>query len=88
MNIFAGGDVIGCEVGSQMATPVGSQDGGIAAHNAFTSEPRPPRWCEALRPRVAFRKLDDESMLAFENLQWFRRKILATVLVRMSTVAR
>jgi mercuric reductase len=35
-HIFAGGDVIGREVGSQMATPVGSQDGGIAAHNAFT----------------------------------------------------
>lgn len=40
-HIFGGGDVIGCEVGSQMATPVGSQDGGIAAHNAFTDgEPR------------------------------------------------
>jgi mercuric reductase len=35
-HIFAGGDVIGREVGSQMATPVGSQDGGIAVHNAFT----------------------------------------------------
>ena len=35
-HIFAGGDVIGREVGSQMATPVGSQDGGIAAHNALT----------------------------------------------------
>jgi mercuric reductase len=34
-HIFAGGDVIGREVGSQMATPVGSQDGGIVAHNAF-----------------------------------------------------
>lgn len=34
-HIFAGGDVIGREVGSQMATPVGSQDGGIIAHNAF-----------------------------------------------------
>ena len=33
-HIFAGGDVIGREVGSQMATPVGRQDGGIAAHNA------------------------------------------------------
>jgi mercuric reductase len=35
-HIFAGGDVIGREVGSQMATPVGSQDGGIVAHNALT----------------------------------------------------
>src|SRR5262249_25552723 len=34
-HIFSGGDVIGREVGNQMATPVGSQDGGIAAHNAF-----------------------------------------------------
>jgi mercuric reductase len=34
-HIFAGGDAIGREVDSQMATPVGSQDGGIAAHNAF-----------------------------------------------------
>jgi mercuric reductase len=34
-HIFAGGDVIGREIDSQMATPVGSRDGGIAAHNAF-----------------------------------------------------
>jgi mercuric reductase len=34
-HIFAGGDVIGREVGGQMATPVGSQGGGIIAHNAF-----------------------------------------------------
>ena len=41
-HIFAGGDVIGRDNGSQMATPVGSQDGGIAAHNAFADrEPRP-----------------------------------------------
>jgi mercuric reductase len=39
-HIFAGGDVIGCETGSQMATPVGSQDGGIVAHNAFSNELR------------------------------------------------
>jgi mercuric reductase len=39
-NIFAGGDVIGSATGSQMATPVGSQDGGIAAHNAFSDELR------------------------------------------------
>jgi mercuric reductase len=36
-HIFAGGDVIGTEVDSQMATPVGSHDGGIVAHNAFSS---------------------------------------------------
>src|SRR5258708_1335474 len=34
-HIFARGAVIGREVGSALATPVGSQDGGIAAHNAF-----------------------------------------------------
>jgi mercuric reductase len=39
-HIFAGGDVIGREIGSQMATPVGSQDGGIAAHNALSGELR------------------------------------------------
>jgi mercuric reductase len=39
-HIFAGGDVIGREMGSQMATPVGSHDGGIAAHNAFSAELR------------------------------------------------
>jgi len=39
-HIFAAGDVIGREIGSQMATPVGSHDGGIVAHNAFNSEPR------------------------------------------------
>ena len=39
-HIFAGGDVIGRETGSQMATPIGSQDGGIAAHNAFSDELR------------------------------------------------
>ncbi len=39
-HIFAGGDVIGRATGSQMATPVGSQDGGVAAHNAFSGELR------------------------------------------------
>jgi mercuric reductase len=38
-HIFAAGDVIGSERGSQMATPVGSQDGGLVAHNTFSSEP-------------------------------------------------
>ncbi|HZO88446.1 MAG TPA: mercury(II) reductase [Chthonomonadaceae bacterium] len=37
-HIFAAGDVIGAETGSQMATPVGSQDGGKAAHNALSGE--------------------------------------------------
>jgi mercuric reductase len=38
--IFAAGDMIGREIGNQMATPVGSHDGGIAAHNALNSELR------------------------------------------------
>jgi mercuric reductase len=37
-HIFAAGDVIGSETGSQMATPVGSHDGRIAAHNAMSGE--------------------------------------------------
>jgi mercuric reductase len=37
-HIFAAGDVIGRETESQMATPVGSHDGGIAAHNALSKE--------------------------------------------------
>lgn len=37
-HIFAAGDVIGREIGSQMATPVGSHDGGIAALNALSGE--------------------------------------------------
>lgn len=37
-HIFAAGDVIGRETGSQMATPVGSHDGGIAALNALSGK--------------------------------------------------
>jgi mercuric reductase len=52
-HIFAAGDVIGREVDSQLATPVGSQDGGIAAHNAFASgEPR--RVNHRVIPRTIF----------------------------------
>ena len=39
-HIFAAGDIIGSEQNSQMATPVGSQDGGIVAVNAFSDEMR------------------------------------------------
>jgi mercuric reductase len=41
-HIFAAGDVIGHELGNQLATPVGSQDGGIAAENAFADGPLRP----------------------------------------------
>ena len=34
-HVYAAGDVIGSYSGSQMATPVGAQDGGIAAENAL-----------------------------------------------------
>lgn len=39
-HIFATGDVVGRQAGSQMATPVGSQDGGIAARHALGGERR------------------------------------------------
>jgi len=39
-HIFAAGDVIGYEQHSQMATPVGSQDGGIVALNALSGQTR------------------------------------------------
>src|SRR6266446_1759424 len=41
-HFFAAGDVIGTEQDAQMATPVGSHDGGIAAHNVLASD-EPPR---------------------------------------------
>ncbi len=39
-HIFAAGDIIGSEQNAQMATPVGSQDGGIVALNALSNEER------------------------------------------------
>ncbi len=41
-HIFAAGDVIGDQTASQMATPVGSHDGRIAAHNALSGETMQP----------------------------------------------
>ena len=38
-HVFAAGDVIGQQHGSQMATPIGSRQGGIAAQNALSSNP-------------------------------------------------
>ena len=52
-HIFAAGDVIGREVNSQMATPVGSQDGGIVAHNAFANE-EPRRVNHRVIPHTIF----------------------------------
>jgi mercuric reductase len=52
-HIWAAGDVIGTEQGSQMATPVGSHDGGIAAHNALSGQPL-RRVDHRVVPRAAF----------------------------------
>ncbi len=52
-HIYAAGDVIGCELQAQMATPVGSQDGGIVAHNAFADE-EPRRVNHRVIPRTIF----------------------------------
>ena len=52
-DIFAAGDLIGRQVGSQMATPVGSQDGGIVAHNALSGE-EPGRVSHRVIPRAIF----------------------------------
>jgi hypothetical protein len=51
-HIFAAGDVIGQAVQSQMATPVGSQDGGIAAQNALA--PEEPTVDHRVIPRAIF----------------------------------
>ncbi len=53
-HVFAAGDVIGREVGSQMATPVGSQDGTIVAHNALAKDERPRAVGHRVIPRVIF----------------------------------
>ena len=52
-HIFAAGDVIGSQVESQLATPVGSHDGGIVAHNAFSRE-RPRAVNHRVIPRAIF----------------------------------
>ncbi|GAC1565462.1 MAG: mercury(II) reductase [Ktedonobacteraceae bacterium] len=65
-HIWAAGDVIGRETGSQMATPVGAHDGKIAAHNALSGEPlRPVDHSDIPRaiftdPQVAVVGLTDE----------------------------
>jgi mercuric reductase len=53
-HIFAAGDVIGTEQDAQMATPVGSHDGGIAAHNAFASDEPPRAVNHRVVPRAIF----------------------------------
>ena len=52
-HVFAAGDVIGNQHGSQMATPVGARQGVIAAHNALSPEP-PRRFDGRVIPRAIF----------------------------------
>jgi len=61
-HILAGGDVIGSATSSQMATPVGSQDGGIAAQNAFSDELR------AVNHRVTPRTIFTDPQIATVGL--------------------
>jgi mercuric reductase len=51
-HVWAAGDVIGVNTESQMATPVGAQDGGFAALNALTGEHR--KVDHRVIPRVIF----------------------------------
>ncbi len=51
-HIYAAGDVIGASTGSQLATPVGAQDGGIAAGNAVNGDHR--RVNHSVIPRAVF----------------------------------
>src|SRR5581483_1091182 len=51
-HIYAAGDVIGSYAGSQMATPVGAQDGGVAAGNALNGDRR--RVNHDVVPRAVF----------------------------------
>lgn len=52
-HVFAAGDVIGSQHGSQMATPVGARQGVIAAHNALSQEPA-RRFDGRVIPRAIF----------------------------------
>ncbi len=54
-HVFAAGDVIDGQHSAQQATPVGSQDGGIAARNAFAPDPSQMRRVDhRVIPRVIF----------------------------------
>lgn len=53
-HIFAAGDVVGCEQSSQMATPVGSQDGGLVAYNALSGEAGLRKVRHDVVPRAVF----------------------------------
>ncbi|HSH82560.1 MAG TPA: mercury(II) reductase, partial [Herpetosiphonaceae bacterium] len=54
-HIWAAGDIIGVQTGSQMATPVGARDGGIVAENAFSPPGEPLRRVDhRVIPRTIF----------------------------------
>ncbi len=75
-HIYAGGDLIGRQAGSQMATPVGSQDGGIAARNAFSSgemrrvDHRVIPRCIFTDPQVAVVGMIEQEALAAGHQCW------------------
>jgi len=84
-HIYAAGDVIGSETHAQMATPVGSQDGGIAAHNAFADEP--PRAVDHrvipraifIDPQLAVVGLTEERAVAQGHRCWCRATAMELV---------
>ena len=53
-HIFAAGDVIGNQLGSQMATPVGAHDGTIVARNAFADGEEMRAVDHSVIPRAIF----------------------------------
>jgi mercuric reductase len=54
-HIWAAGDIIGAHIASQMATPVGAQDGSIVAQNAFAGPNTPLRKVDhRVIPRAIF----------------------------------
>jgi mercuric reductase len=84
-HIFAAGDVIGRETQSQMATPVGSRDGGIAAHNALSGGPL-RRVDHRVIPRVIFTDpqaavvgLTEEAVVSAGHPCWCRTLPMALV---------
>lgn len=53
-HVFAAGDVIGDQLGSQMATPVGAKDGTAVAENAFADDGRMHPVDHSVIPRAIF----------------------------------
>lgn len=77
-HIFASGDVVGSEHGSQMATPVGSHDGGIVAQNALSGDPlrmvdhRVVPRAIFIDPQVAVVGMTEKEAVAAGNPCWCR----------------